>query len=64
MRGYILTQETKKNQALIMENEQIEAHIARIQTQSFLTKIETTKKLVFKEKQRFVIVPVRLTAKK
>lgn len=64
MRGYILTRETKTNQTLILENERLEANIARMQTQTFLTKTDSTKQLVFKEKQKFVIIPVRFTAQK
>lgn len=64
MRGYILTKETQTNQQLMLENEQLDAYIAKIQTQEFLTKIEAKKPLVFKSSQRFVVVPIRFTAKK
>lgn len=62
MRGYILTKETQTHQQLVLENEQLDAYIAKLQTQEFLTKTEAKSPLVFKSSQRFVIIPVRFTA--
>ena len=63
--GYRLTQAVEKKTELVDEMEKVDAEIARIQTQEFVTKTTAIKhQMVAKEGQQFVQIPLRFTAKK
>ncbi len=64
MEGYMMTKQLKEKKELIVENELIDAEIARLQTQDFVAKTTDKYGFITKEKQTFVYIPLRVTAQK
>ncbi len=63
--SYLLSQEAEKKYNLSSELERIDSVIAKIQTQEFVTKVSDKRsRMVVKNFQTFVHVPLRMTAKR
>ncbi len=64
MEGYVMTRALEDKKDLVAENEVVEAEIARLQTQDFVSKTTTKYHFIAKDRQEYVYVPLLMTAQK
>lgn len=64
MEGYVMTRQLEFKKDLVQESELIEAEIARMQTQDFVSKTTSQYQFIAKDNSRFVYVPLLMTAQK
>lgn len=63
LRGYALSRLIEQNAQLAQTTEQLEVRLAHLQTQEFVSKVNTTKQMVAKNtNQQYVLVPNQFTA--
>ena len=63
LRGYTLSKLVEQNSQLSQQTEQLDVQLARLQTQEFVAKINTTKQMVAKNiTQQYVFVSNKFTA--
>ncbi len=64
MEGYILTVETERSKEVGSEMDKVETQVARYETRKYIAEMPETKEMVIRQRQNFLVLKPRFTAKK
>ncbi len=64
MAGYVLTIETERTKEVSTMMDKVEIQIAKYETREYISKMPATKEMIVRQRQNFLVLKPRFTAKK